>query len=168
LVNGQVVKTKLEASGTFEEKRTPNVNVQKFTLPNVRAGSVIEYAYTLRSDFLFNFQDWTFQRTIPVRWSEYRASLPTFYKYKIIYQGNRPLTVDKSTWGRRLCASSSRLPAPVPPPTPCCYRAHAEYQWCSKRSGLSRRSLHDRGDDYVARLDFQLGASSGPTNPTPT
>lgn len=57
LVNGLVEKTKLEASSAFLEKRTPNVNVQKFTLPNVRAGSVIEYAYTLRSDFLFNLQD---------------------------------------------------------------------------------------------------------------
>ena len=76
LVNGQVEKTRLETSATFVEKQTPTVNVQKFTLPNVREGAVIEYAYTLTSDFLFNFQDWTFQRDIPVRWSEYRVSIP--------------------------------------------------------------------------------------------
>ena len=81
-------KTQLETSGAFLEKRTPTVNVQKFTLPNVREGSVVEFAYTLTSDFLFNFQDWTFQRDIPVRWSEYRVSIPAFYRYKIMYQGD--------------------------------------------------------------------------------
>jgi hypothetical protein len=108
LVNGKVEKTKLESTGAFLEKRTPNVNVQKFTLPNVREGSVIEFAYTLRSDYLFNFHDWAFQRTIPVRWSEYRASIPVFYKYKIIYQGTQPLDVARQRLVRHRCAWTTK------------------------------------------------------------
>ena len=63
------------------------MRVRKFTLPDVREGSVIEYAYTVTSDFLFNFQDWTFQRDIPVRWSEYRASIPEYFDYKMLHAG---------------------------------------------------------------------------------
>ena len=33
-------------------------------------------ATLMKSDFLFNLQDWQFQHAIPVRWSEYRATLP--------------------------------------------------------------------------------------------
>ena len=76
LVGGQMQKTKLDASKTFTEERTANVRVRKFTLPDVHEGSVIEYAYTVTSDFLFNLQDWAFQGPYPVRWSEYRASIP--------------------------------------------------------------------------------------------
>ena len=94
LVKGQVVKTKLDGTNMFTEERTPNVRVRKFTLPDVREGAVIEYAYSVTSDFLFNFQDWTFQREIPVRWSEYRASIPEYFDYKMLVQGYHPLAVN--------------------------------------------------------------------------
>ncbi|RZK31118.1 MAG: DUF3857 domain-containing protein [Hymenobacter sp.] len=66
-VGGKIEKVKLDGSNMFSEDRTKNVRVRKFTLPNVREGAVIEYTYTVTSDFLFNFQDWTFQREIPTR-----------------------------------------------------------------------------------------------------
>ena len=93
LVNGQLVKTKLDGGTNFTEELTPNVQVRKFTLPDVREGSVIEYNYTVVSDFLFNFQDWTFQRDIPVRWSEFRANIPEYFHYKMLQQGYHPLAV---------------------------------------------------------------------------
>jgi hypothetical protein len=99
LVNGATEKTHFEPTGAFLEKRTPTENVQKFTMPNVRVGSVIEFAYTQTSDNLYTFQVWYFQREIPVRWSEYRVSIPTFYKYKIIYQGNQPFDVHVAQMG---------------------------------------------------------------------
>ena len=52
-----------------------------------REGAVVEYAYTVTSDFFFNLQDWTFQREIPVRWSEFRASIPEYFDYKMLMQG---------------------------------------------------------------------------------
>ncbi|MDO7846669.1 DUF3857 domain-containing protein [Hymenobacter sp. M29] len=163
LVNGAVEKTKLESTGAFLEKLTPTTNIQKFTLPNVREGSVIEYAYTLRSDFLFNFQDWTFQRDIPVRWSEYRVSIPAFYKYKIIYQGNQPfdvnvaktgvtgLTLDnKVPSGGGLAAGTSTGTMNVTAPT-------EEHQWALKNLRAFREEpFMTTFRDYVPRLDFEL------------
>jgi hypothetical protein len=162
LVNGVVEKTKLEPSGVFLEKRTPNVNVQKFTLPNVRAGSVIEYAYTLSSDYLFNFQDWAFQRTIPVRWSEYRVSIPVFYKYKIIYQGTQPLTVDKPSIGKTVMrvdenkggfdSNSIYINSPT-----------EDHQWVLKDvPAFQNEPYMTTADDYLDRLDFQLVGEQWP------
>ncbi|WP_165699299.1 DUF3857 and transglutaminase domain-containing protein [Hymenobacter jejuensis] len=93
LVNGQVVKEKLASTSIFKEKSTANTNIQKFTMPNVRVGSVIEFAYSITSEFLFNFQDWQFQHSIPVRWSEYRVAMPEYFDYKIQMRGYKPLDV---------------------------------------------------------------------------
>ena len=172
LVNGQVEKTRLETSGAFLEKQTTTVNLQKFTLPNVREGSVIEYAYTLTSDFLFNFQDWTFQRTIPVRWSEYRASIPSFYRYKIIYQGNHPFDVNKSSIGSVSLLVDNKLPKDagitggqingsltISAPT-------EEHQWIIKNlTAFKEEPFMTSPRDYVARLDFELTGEQWPEEP---
>ena len=97
--DGKVVKTKLEASSIFLEKRTDRVSVQKFTLPAVQEGAVVEYAYTVTSSFLTDCPDWAFQRDIPTRWSEYRVSIPRFYHYKMLYSGYVPLEVNEEGSG---------------------------------------------------------------------
>ena len=171
LVNGAVEKTKLEASGAFFEKRTANVNVQKFTLPNVRAGAVIEFAYTLSSDFLFNFQDWTFQRDIPVRWSEYRVSIPSFYRYKIIYQNSRDFTVNNAHVGSTNLLLDHKLSGggmldghvtgsvTISAPT-------EEHQWALKDvPALVPEPYMTTAQDYVARLDFELAGEQWPDQP---
>lgn len=96
LENGKIVETKMKSDATFKEKANENLNIVKFTLPNVRQGSIIEVSYKVLSDFVFNFQDWDFQRTIPTRWSEYRTSIPEFYHYEKYLQGYIPLDVAES------------------------------------------------------------------------
>ncbi|MDB5234182.1 MAG: hypothetical protein JWR44_1175, partial [Hymenobacter sp.] len=163
LVNGQVVKTKLEAEGSFLEKRTPHLSVQKFTLPNVREGSIIEYAYTMRSDFIFNFQNWVFQREIPVRWSEYRASIPTFYRYKIIYQGNQPLTVDKPHIGTASLRMEQTVPGTSTVTSNIFSTSTEEHQWVLKDVPAFREEPYmTTEDDYLAKLDFQLAGEQWP------
>jgi len=93
--DGKLVKTKLEAASIFSEKRTDRVTIQKFTLPAVQEGAVVEYAYTITSSILSDCPDWDFQRAIPTRWSEYRTSLPRFYRYKFLYHGYQPLAVNE-------------------------------------------------------------------------
>jgi hypothetical protein len=164
MVNGQMQKTKLEAGGTFLEKHNQYYNVQKFTMPEVREGSVIEYAYTLTSDFLFNFQGWVFQRSIPVRWSEYRTTIPVFYKYKIIYQGPPDgfivnklstgsvslLVDDKIPTSAGLSAGHSVGTLTVSAPTEI-------HQWAMKNvpAFVAEPYMTTEGD-YLPRLDFQL------------
>jgi hypothetical protein len=172
LVNGQVEKTRLEPSGAFLEKRTPNVNVQKFTLPNVREGAVVEYAYTLTSDYLFNFQDWTFERSIPVRWSEYRVSIPTFYRYKMLHQGYREFDVSTSKIGSTSLLVDDKIPSggglaaghtvgllTVTAPT-------EEHQWVLKNLPAFREEPYmTTARDYLTRLDFELTGEQWPEQP---
>ena len=52
LENGKVVETKLDTkNGVFKEKLNRQQVVKKFTLPNIKEGSIIEFEYTVKSDF---------------------------------------------------------------------------------------------------------------------
>lgn len=87
LEGDKIVETKMSKEGTFKEKFNRNINLMKFTLPNVREGSVLEYSYSVNSDFLSNFPNWQFQYRIPVRYSEYWASIPEFFSMEKYMQG---------------------------------------------------------------------------------
>jgi hypothetical protein len=77
----------MSKDGIFKEKFDRYFNIQKFTLPNVKEGSVIEYSYTVYSQFITNFPNWQFQYDIPVRWSEYWARFPEFFIFEKYMQG---------------------------------------------------------------------------------
>ncbi|WP_066407779.1 transglutaminase domain-containing protein [Flavisolibacter tropicus] len=94
LENGNVVATKLEESGIFKDKINKNLIVKKFTLPAVKEGCIIEFAYTITSDFLFNLQPWQFQGRYPRLWSEYNVSMPEFFNYVFLSQGSNKFNIN--------------------------------------------------------------------------
>jgi hypothetical protein len=94
--NGQVVETKLGKDATFEDKYDKKYIFKKFTLPAVKEGSIIEYSYTVHSDFLFNLQPWEFQGEYPKVWSEYEVDIPEFFEYVFLAQGYLPFTKEES------------------------------------------------------------------------
>jgi len=87
LENGKVVETKLDGASVFKDKMNKNWVVKKFTLPAVKEGSIIEYTYTIKSDFIENLQHWYFQSSYPCLWSEYEVGIPEFFNYVTIGQG---------------------------------------------------------------------------------
>ncbi|SMB89298.1 hypothetical protein SAMN00120144_0901 [Hymenobacter roseosalivarius DSM 11622] len=164
LVNGQVVKEKLNKEAVFEEKIDANHLRCAFTLPNVREGSIIEYTYTIKSDFLFNLQDWQFQHTIPVRWSEYRTVVPQFFTYKATVRSYLPFAVKESqavaygtsirmtkkdSYGSNLTNSGTNT-----------MRISAQAlssRWVMKDVGAFRDEPYmTTARDYISSLDFEL------------
>lgn len=87
LEQGKIVESKMKNDAIFKEKYDDNRDLVKFTLPNVKVGSVIDITYKIKSDFVFNFQDWSFQTTIPTLWSEYRTRIPEYFNYEKYTQG---------------------------------------------------------------------------------
>jgi hypothetical protein len=75
-----------------DNKRTE----RKFTLPNVREGSIIEYIFTIRSDYL-SIPDWQFQYTVPALWSEYRVGYPEYLNYKKLQKGYLSFDINDNT-----------------------------------------------------------------------
>jgi hypothetical protein len=84
--NGKVIESTLEKSMIFQEEMDNRHTEQKFTLPNVREGSILEFYYKVRSDF-WSLPDWQFQHDIPALWSEYRVSYPEYFYFKKLQKG---------------------------------------------------------------------------------
>lgn len=80
--NGNVEKMPLNNSDLIDEKSSDRVTIRKFTMPQVRVGSVIDLNYEITSDFFFSLQTWNFQYTIPVLASSYTTIIPEYYTYR--------------------------------------------------------------------------------------
>lgn len=83
--------SKLDPKTCYEEKTGENWKALKFAMPNVQPGSIIEYKYTILSQYHFNLQDWYFQWDIPVLYSGYEVRMIPFYEYTWLLQGRLSL-----------------------------------------------------------------------------
>ncbi|GGG43081.1 DUF3857 domain-containing protein [Bizionia arctica] len=96
-LNGtSVIHTKLRDSDIYKEQYNTKNTITKFTLPNVKEGSVITYSYTTESPYIYNYQGWEFQDDIPKLYSEYNTSIPANYEYHIKLVGFLKLKVNES------------------------------------------------------------------------
>jgi hypothetical protein len=172
LVDGKVAKTKLDVgTNAFSEERTPNVRVRKFSLPDVREGSVIEYSYTVISDFFFNFQDWTFQAEVPVRWSEFRANIPEYFQYKKAMQGYHALEVQTQDenmmqvtehYAGSFTSNSSDASRQASSTATATVRV-TNFRWVMKDVPAFRdEPFMTTANDYVDRISFQLAGLQMP------
>jgi hypothetical protein len=60
--------------------------IKRFTFPNVKPGSIIEYTYEIASMDFVKLNDWEFQNNIPTLWSEVRMEVPEPFIYLLTYQ----------------------------------------------------------------------------------
>jgi hypothetical protein len=93
--NGKITQTPLDKKDIYSVKRDKNHLEKKFTMPAVKEGSIIEYSYTITSDFYFNLPEWEFQNiNFPCLWSEYTVAIPSLLIYSFVRQGSHPLLID--------------------------------------------------------------------------
>lgn len=96
LENGTINSTPLENKNIFNENKSDYLKLSKFTLPNIKEGSIIDVEYTIISPDIFNFRTWAFQSDIPKIKSEYNILIPAVYKYNVTLKGALKLTDTKS------------------------------------------------------------------------
>jgi len=94
-------KTALNQKDIFTEKINENWSVVKFTMPNIKEQSIIEYEYTLESPFKFNFKGWDFQTDIPKLYSRFYALIPGNYIYNRSLIGSQELNFNEAKLKRR-------------------------------------------------------------------
>ncbi|MEO5591262.1 MAG: hypothetical protein ABIR15_20180 [Chitinophagaceae bacterium] len=100
LENNNVIPVKMEKTDLFTNKIDKNHIEQKFTLPGVKENSIIEYSYTINSDFYFNIPEWGFQNIdYPCLWSEYEVTIPSLVGYVFTKRGVHPFYIDKADEG---------------------------------------------------------------------
>ncbi len=83
LEDGKLVKTQMENQMVNTERLDKELMVLKFSVPQVRVGTVIEYEYRIESDYYFDLHDWYAQGQYPVAYTSYSLSYPEWFHYNI-------------------------------------------------------------------------------------
>jgi transglutaminase-like putative cysteine protease len=167
LENGKIVETKVKSESFFKEKYDKNLSLMKCAWTNVKEGSVIEISYKVKSDFLFNFQDWAFQSDIPIRWSEYRARIPEYFTYQKYMQGYIGLVInDQSTRNNSVTLTVRDNSSFSGPPKTS--MEHVDFQeeyfrWVAKDVPAFKEEPYiTTSSDYVSKMNFELAYTKFP------
>ena len=97
LENGKVKKEKMDKSLIFDERINDNWKQVKFSIPSVKAGTVIEYKYTLNSELYQIIPDWVIQHDIPVVHSHYEVLIPEFFQFNVETRGYYKIDVKETS-----------------------------------------------------------------------
>lgn len=148
LENGKIVETKMSKEGVFKEKFNTYMHLQKFTVPGVKEGSIVEYSYTVNSDFLQYFPNWQFQYSIPVQHSEYWAMIPEFFFFEKYMQGYVPVTnyeVKHKSMGQ--------------------FQVEAHHWTLKNVPAFKEEPYMTSETDYISRINFALSHVKWPNQP---
>jgi len=100
LEDGKVVESKLEKKEVFDDRLSRTYLEKKFTMPALKEGSIIEYTYTITSNFIAFLPPWRFQsEDCPALWSEYDVEIPATYNYIMSRRGIHNYYIDKGGEG---------------------------------------------------------------------
>lgn len=86
LVDGKIEKTKLENKDRYNEDFNKYWDKEKFEMPNVKVGTVIDIQYTVESNS-WHLKDWFFQDEIPTKLSRLDVYIPEYFNYKKLQKG---------------------------------------------------------------------------------
>lgn len=155
LENGKVVETKLDKGSIYKDRLNKYLIARKFTFPNIKEGSIIEFEYNIISGDILNFQPWIFQGEYPILWSEYNMSVPEFVDYIFLTQGYQPFfikTKKSNTANYQLFGNfNTNL---------------TEYRWVMKDvPALKEEAFTSTLNNHMAKLSFQLSEIRYPLVP---
>lgn len=158
LEGSRVSKDKLDGTVVFDEKLNENWFNKKIAMPNVKEGSVIEYSYTITSDFLYNLRSWEFQTTIPVVFSEYKVRIPEYFVYKQEQQGYLNFDVYKKESGiDNFMVTFNELRHVSKPAAEAVKASGIIHHWVIKNAPALRQETYITTlRDYQSKIDFEL------------
>lgn len=96
LEDGKIESTKLEKNQIFDSEYSYNYDQVKFTMPNVKEGSVLEIQYKISSPNIFNIDEFRFQYSIPIKKLEAEIRTPKGYNFNAKSKGYIRVFPDRS------------------------------------------------------------------------
>lgn len=98
---GNIVVSRLDKKGVFDKKISKRISQKIFTFPEVKAGSVLEYSYTVSASVSAGLRNWSFQKSIPVKLSRYTIDFPSEIEVSSRPVAVLPVEEKSSADGRR-------------------------------------------------------------------
>ncbi|WP_116124639.1 DUF3857 domain-containing protein [Lewinella sp. IMCC34183] len=148
----------LSPADIHQERVGGTREVIKFTFPRVTEGAIIEYRYVARRKSILIPSTYYFQEDIPVRWAQYDALIPPYYRYVSLTTPRLDVSQTKLTaraWGPRFKVGA--------------YNAgeqkleHADVLWAMHDLPAFRDQPYSNNvSDYLPKVRLQLQAVQYP------
>ena len=134
--NGQNYSSALDSKSIYTEKEDKTFSSVKFAMPNVKAGSIIEYEYDSYMKHYGGLTAWRFQNEIPTLKSCYLLTLlpGTEFQYSVQKKYNYPIIVKPRPDEGKIYFEMNNIP------------------------GLKFEPYMDAVRDYLQRVEFQLAS----------
>ena len=95
--NNVIVETKMNNKDVLTSNFDRNYIEKIFTLPSVKVGSIIEYTYSIHSDYIDFLRPWKFENEYPCLYNEYSVSIPSIFNYISDFRKYIPVEVTRKT-----------------------------------------------------------------------
>ncbi|WP_273276473.1 DUF3857 domain-containing protein [Maribacter polysiphoniae] len=96
LEKGKIVKSNLDKRDVFSEEVNKYRLRKKFTMPNLKEGSVIEYQYRISSPFSYNIDEILLQYDIPIVQQVIEVAIPEYFVFNERTKGYLFFDIQKS------------------------------------------------------------------------
>ncbi len=81
--------TEVSNKSIYDVDVDENYGEVRFTMPDVKVGSIIEYKYTTNSHFYSYLDTWYFQDEIPTFYSALKVNMPDSFRYNLVMFGDQ-------------------------------------------------------------------------------
>ena len=150
LVDGKLVKTKMEGDMVNHEDVSKTVRLTKYTVPQVTVGTVFEVEYEIESDFFGEIDDWQAQREIPVMYTSFEVTVPEYFTFNVAEIG--PYRLEKKIEDVNMSMSAGTGGGMLQ-----CSGKH--YKFIGRNlSALRQKKLLYAPDAYGQRVSMELSA----------
>ena len=150
MVDGKLVKTKMEGDMVNHEDVNKTLRLTKFTVPQVTVGTVIEVEYEICSDFFSNIDDWKAQDNIPVLYTSFDVTVPEYFSFNVDELGGYPLE-------RKIEPTNMKFGAGSPGDVLQCIGTH--YRFVGRNlPALRKKELLYAPESYGQRVSMELSA----------
>ncbi len=155
LVDGKVVKTSMPSKYVFKEQVNDYYQRLKFSVPDVKVGTIIEYSYTISTPRFTEIPTWDIQREEPVRYSYYYLRMPKWINCRFEQRGYKPFKVERTE-------SVMSLSTPRGPATTDAVNIIVEAT--DIRPFKGEEFVYCKGD-YMQRIEFEVVDMNIPGGP---
>lgn len=161
---------KLSKKEIIKEELGDGWEEMKFTMPQVKEGTVFEYSYQVVYENFSSIRPWYFQKYYPVAHSEYRTRIPEWFSFLPLFKGGMALTSKESSGYSRSMnfASSTRatgrtLGSVQSQSIP--YSGEETVYIMDNVPAFVEEPFMTTADDHLASLQFQLQSIQYPGQP---
>ena len=102
-LNGSKIrKIKLDKDNVFVERESKYITSKKFSMPEVKPGSVLDIRYTIRSPLIYSVSKFDIQKDHPVSVAHVRYEIPEYFTYNHNMKGSATFSMTKEEKSDRI------------------------------------------------------------------